>query len=144
MLLEEVGNTKSLWVKYEQAFIKNSLNYGKLKNSLLCFVDNENILRCRSRLAEAKRLDLDSKNPISLRNCSRFTEMTGLKFHQHVYHNGIETTLCKLRDIYWIIRWRQRVKSILQKCVTCRLIQGKTIAQLYFRTGSIAITPLKT
>ena len=33
LLLEEVENAKLLWVKYEQAFIKNSLNYGKLKNS---------------------------------------------------------------------------------------------------------------
>ena len=55
--------------------LKNSLNYGKWKNSLLLFIDNENILRCRSRLAESKRLDFDSKNSVLLRNCSRFTEL---------------------------------------------------------------------
>ena len=126
-LLEEVENTKLLWVKYEQSFIKNSLNYEKLKNSLLLFADNENILHCRSRLAEAKRLDFDSKNLILLRNYSRFTELTVLSFHQVVKHNCVETTLCRLRDVYWIIRGRQRVKSILRKCATCRLIQGKTI-----------------
>ena len=34
--LEEVENAKLLWlwVKYEQSFIKNRLNYRKLKNSL--------------------------------------------------------------------------------------------------------------
>ena len=58
-LLEEVENAKLLWVKDERSFIKNLLNYGKLKNSLLLFVDNENILRCRSRLTEAKRLDFE-------------------------------------------------------------------------------------
>ena len=128
LLLEEVENTKLLWVKHEQSFIKNSLNYKKLIISLILFIDNENILRCRSRLAETKRLDFDSENPILLGNCSRFTELTVIKFHQDVYHNGVETTLCKSRDIYWNIRGRQRVKSILRKCATCRLIQGKTIA----------------
>ena len=34
-LLEEVENAKLLWVKYERSYIKNLLNYGKLKNSLL-------------------------------------------------------------------------------------------------------------
>ena len=125
LLLEEAENGKLLWVKYKQSVIKNSLNYRKLKYSLLQFVDNENILRCRLRLAEANRLDFDSKNPILLRNCSRFTVLTILEFHQDVYHNGVETTLHKLEDIYWIIRGRQLVKSILRKCVTCRLIQGK-------------------
>ena len=102
-------------MKYEQSFIKNLHNYGKLENSLLLLNDNENILRCRSRLAEAKRLDFDSKNPILLRNCSRFTELTVLKFHKDVYHNGVETTLGKLRDIYRIVRERQQVKSFLRK-----------------------------
>ena len=115
LLFEEVENTKLLWMKYEQSFIKNLHNYGKLENSLLLLNDNENILRCRSRLAEAKRLDFDSKNPILLRNCSRFTELTVLKFHKDEYHNGVETTLGKLRDIYQIVRGRQQVKSILRK-----------------------------
>ena len=44
LLLEEVENTKLLWVK----------------------------------------LDFDSKNPILLRNYSRFTELTVLRFHQDV------------------------------------------------------------
>ena len=113
LLLEEVENAKVLCIQYGQTFIKNSLNYGKLKNSLLLLFDNEIILGCRSRLAEAKRLDFDSKKFFDLRNCSRFTELTVLKFHQDIYHNGIETTLCKLRHIYWIIRARQRIKSIL-------------------------------
>ena len=34
LLLEEVENANLLWVKYEKTFIKNPLNYGKLKNSL--------------------------------------------------------------------------------------------------------------
>ena len=126
--LEEIEYAKFLWVKYEQSFIKNSENYGKLKNSLNLFIDENNVIRCRSRLIEAKQLDYYSKNPILLRNDSRFTELIILKFHQDVYHNGVETTLCNLRNIYWIIRGRQRVKSVIRKCVICKLIQGKTVA----------------
>ena len=74
-MLKEVENAKLLWVKYEQSFIKNSLNYRKLKNSLSLLVDNEDILR--SRLAETQRLGFHSENTILL----RFMELTVLKFH---------------------------------------------------------------
>ena len=67
----------------------------KIHSATENLIDNKNILRCRSRLAEAKRLDFDSKNPMLLRNCSRFPELTVSKFHQDLYHNGVETTLCK-------------------------------------------------
>ena len=39
LFLEELEKAKLLWVKYEQSFIKNSLNYRKLKN-LLFFINN--------------------------------------------------------------------------------------------------------
>ena len=37
LFLEELEKAKLLWVKYEQSFIKNSLNYRKLKNLLFFF-----------------------------------------------------------------------------------------------------------
>ena len=95
-------------------------------------------MRFKSRLEEAKWLDFVLKSPILLRNCSRFTELTVLKFHQDVCHNGDETTLCKSRDIYQIIRGIQWVKSRLRKCVTCTLIQGKSSTN---RDSSITFVP---
>ena len=56
----------------------------KIKNSLLLFIANEKSLHCRSRLAGAKRLNFDSKNPVLQRNYSKYTDVTVLKFHQDV------------------------------------------------------------
>ena len=55
---------------------------------IILFIANEKSLHCKSRLAGAKRLNFDSKNPILQRNCSKYTDVTVLKFHQDVYHHG--------------------------------------------------------
>ena len=53
LLFEEIEKSKLVWVKYEQYFIKNSENYTKLKDSLNLFIDSQDVIRCRSRVAEA-------------------------------------------------------------------------------------------
>ena len=61
LLFEEIVKSKLLRIKYEQYFIKNSEDYIKLKNSLNLFIDSEDVIRCRSRTAEANRLTFDEK-----------------------------------------------------------------------------------
>ena len=39
-------------------------------------------------------------------------------------HNGVRETLTQLRQKYWVPRGRQFVRSLLRKCVTCRMIDG--------------------
>ena len=42
-------------------------------------------------------------------------------------HCGVESTLNKLRQIYWMIKGRQTVKKVLSKCIICKIVQGKTL-----------------
>ena len=51
-----------------------------------------------------------------------------LQCHHDVYHCGVQATLCKLWNNYWIVRGLQKVKSILKNCVVCKIIQGKPLA----------------
>ena len=51
-----------------------------------------------------------------------------LQCHHDVYHCGVQATLCKLWNNYWIVWGRQKVKSILKNCVVCKIIQGKPLA----------------
>ena len=128
LLFEEIEKSKLIWVKYEKYIFKNSENCTKLKNSLNLFIDIEDVIRCRSRIAEANQLTFNEKYPILLRNDSKFTSLVVLKCHHDVYNCGAQAILCNLRNNYWIGRGRQKIKSILKNCVVCKIIQRKPLA----------------
>ena len=113
LLFEEIEKSKLARVKYKQCFIKNSENYTKLKNSLNLFIDSEDVIWCRSRITEANQLTFNVKCPVLLRNDSKFTSLEVLKCCHDVYYCGVQTASYNLRNNYWMIWERQRVKSIL-------------------------------
>jgi hypothetical protein len=47
-------------------------------------------------------------------------------FHQQVMHGGLSLTLSKIRKQFWILCGRQAVKSVINKCVFCRRVKGKS------------------
>ena len=103
MLFEEIEKLKLVWVKDGQYLIKNPENYTKLKNSLNLFIDSQDVIRCRSRVAEANQFKFNEKCVILLRNDSKLTSLVVLKCHYDVYHCGVQATLCNLRNNYWIV-----------------------------------------
>ena len=134
LLFEEIEKSKLVWLKYEQCFIKNSENYTKLKSALNLFIDSENVIRCRSRIAEANQLTFNEKYPILLKNDSKFNSLvSGFKmpsWRLSSWRLSLWSTgnLINLRKNYWIVRGLQKVKLILRNCVVCKIIQGKTLA----------------
>ncbi|XP_045139268.1 uncharacterized protein LOC123520764 [Portunus trituberculatus] len=44
-------------------------------------------------------------------------------------HGGVESTLCKLQEKFWVPRARKIIKSIKSRCVTCRKLEGKVEKQ---------------
>ena len=44
--------------------------------------------------------------------------------HEKVFHNGIRDTLNLLRQKYWVLRGREKVKSIVRQCIVCKKIEG--------------------
>ena len=67
---EEINSSKKLCIKHEQSFIINSGKFGKNKNSLKLFCDDENILRLNTRISNFENFNYDKKYPILLRNDS--------------------------------------------------------------------------
>ena len=67
---------------------------------------------------------------ILLRTHSLFTDLLILKYLEECYHSGINATVNLLRTKFWIIRGRQTVKKYLKKCLTCKIVQGKTLKPL--------------
>ena len=68
-----------------------------------------------------------NKFPILLKSQSHFTMLIILKMHERTYFSGVGVTLSNIRELYWIVKGRQIVKKVLQKCVLCKFIQGQTI-----------------
>ena len=87
------------------------------------YIDETGIIRCRSRIGNAMMPD-SSKKPILLPSKSRYSELLLEDCHEKVFHNGLRDTLNVLRQKYWVLRGREKVKSIVRKCVVCKKIEG--------------------
>ena len=78
------------------------------------FVDDNGILRCQSCLCQTENLSFNYCNPIYIPHEEQFVKLVILKAHNHVCHSGVKSTLNQLRTKYWIIKGRQKVKTICE------------------------------
>ena len=51
-----------------------------------------------------------------------------LQAHTQLHHSGVNATLTLLCQCYWIPSGRQRVRSLISKCVICKRVAGKPYA----------------
>ena len=93
------------------------------------FLDTKGVLRVGSRLENAN-IERERKYPAILpkddenvRSLIRFT-------HAQLKHAGQKTTLCELREKFWILQGMQAVKSIVTKCVNCQKKFKRPASQL--------------
>ena len=54
-----------------------------------------------------------------------FAKLVILKCHDQVMHSGVPETLVQLRSRYGIVKGRLMVKSIINKCVLCKKLEGR-------------------
>ena len=87
--------------------------------------DNQ-MWRCGGRLQNAD-LSFSAKHPILLNKRHHFRSLIVRSAHGRVQHDGVKETLTEIRAKYWIIEGRSLVKSLIQKCVTCRRFEGRPL-----------------
>ena len=78
------------------------------------FINEEGILRCRTRLKHTVVID-SSKYPILLPSKHYFTTLTIRQIHAETGHNSVSYTLSACRERFWILRGRQSVKTVIKK-----------------------------
>ncbi|XP_028967236.1 uncharacterized protein LOC114828214 [Galendromus occidentalis] len=83
-------------------------------------VDENNLLRIRTRLVEGLHYTFEEKNPVVIPGNSRLAVLLIIDAHRVNAHFGVSTVLNQLRRRFWITRGRQVIKSILRRCVVCR------------------------
>ena len=74
-----------------------------------------------------KNFQYEKRHPIILQNNPHFTDLIIFDAHQKVYRNGVRFTLNYIRATYWTVKGRQTIKMVLEKCIICKMVQGKTL-----------------
>ena len=100
-------------------------NFANLKHQLSLFEDTDGLWRCDGRLENAE-MNFNQKYPYIIKRKNEFTELVIRSCHKNVMHNGINETLCNIRQQYWIPKPRTIIKKLIRQCITCRKAEGKS------------------
>ena len=91
------------------------------------FLDDDDILRCRTRINNASISDA-SKRPILMPRDHHYSKLIIRESHESVFHYGLRETLNHVRTQYWILRGREAVKKVIRPCVICKRAEGLPFA----------------
>ena len=94
--------------------VKKSSSIVKFK-LMLC---EHGILRVSGRISEAPST-FDSKHQMILPQNNHVTTLIIRYYHQQLGHCGQEMLLSQLREEFWIIKGRARIKQVIGKCIAC-------------------------
>jgi hypothetical protein len=72
----------------------------------------------------------ETKHPRILPSNHRITHLLIVHVHETCGHLGINYTLSKLRERFWVLKGVAAVKRALRKCFVCRRMHGKAGVQL--------------
>ena len=121
------------WVKtsqqevYSNVLVNITTKSRRKRNTLIrqlrLFLD-DGLLRCGGRIHNAP-LSATAKFPLLLPPKHHLTSLIILDAHVRLFHAGTNSTLTMIRQKFWIPTGRQRIKSILLHCTTCRRHMGK-------------------
>ena len=109
------GNSHSMKYKESWRFIKD----------LCLFLDKDGILRSHGRLEHKKRL-VTMNDLIVLPPKSKLAELVVLQQHKSHQHVGVGETLSLIREEFWRPRGRQTIKTLLYRCILCRMVKART------------------
>jgi len=89
------------------------------------FVCNDGMLRVGGRMRKAL-FDNDIKHPVLLPKECAISRMIVQYHHSKVKHSGRTTTINSIRQHgIWIINVNYLVRSVINRCTTCRILRGK-------------------
>ena len=126
----EISNAERMWFKDLQAsdfsselsHIKNKTAATSLNKNLNLYINKDGLLCSQGRISCFESGLANS--PILVPRNKAFEKLIILDSHARICHGGVSASLCKIRESFWILRGRQRVKSLIRNCVTCRKISG--------------------
>ncbi|XP_023247285.1 uncharacterized protein LOC111643520 [Copidosoma floridanum] len=102
--------------------IEQNKGTGSTKNTKLAafdpFIDADGLLRVGGRLRHAQIPDRQ-KYPILLPSYHHVTDLIIREVHHSLLHAGIQGTLYKIRQRFWLLDGKNQVRRIVRRCITC-------------------------
>ena len=120
---EEITESKRVWIRALQEEVKKETKFKQMKDSLGIGEDPEGFLRCVGRLGRSKA-PFEAKHPLILPTNNWVTTLLIRDAHEAVFHNKVKETLVELRSKHWVVRGKQKVKSVVDKCRLCKILEG--------------------
>lgn len=117
---------------------QKGLNIQDFKN-LDPFKDDDGIIRVGGRVDKAN-ITFDERHPILLSGSKKISSATALQYHNRC-HSGISTTMAKIRRRFWITTLGKIVKSIKNRCVTCKKYAQRLERQIMAELPESRVNP---
>ncbi|GFW72420.1 integrase catalytic domain-containing protein [Trichonephila clavipes] len=135
----ELRNAAEVLVKsVQQSEFKSEIKCLQLKHqipknskilSLKPFLDKDGLLRVGGRLKFSNLSD-SQKHQLILPNTHHLTDLIINHFHKISLHSGTQTTLFLIRQYYWIPSGQNRVRRVINRCLTCFKTRIRTVNQM--------------
>jgi len=108
----EIELAKNHWVKKVQTDAQTAVGFEQQKEKLNLTEDERGILRCYGRIK--------GDYPIYLPDSDLFTRKLIMHEHMQTLHGGVNSTMARIRNQWWIPKLRRLVKSIIHGCPGCK------------------------
>jgi len=117
----EYDHAMTEWAKDRQSVVFHA-EVDNLRQ-LHLFLDDGGLIRYGVRIHNAP-LSGNTKFPLLLPSKANFTDLVIRTTHVKQLHAGVKSTLTALRQSYWVPSGRQRVKTLIDKCITSTKVSG--------------------
>ena len=119
ILPEDIQLAENLWISSAQE--NNNHDLQEIKYKKLQLYVKYGILVVTGRTEQWMEATWNKQYFVLLPKDHRFSYLVALHVHNSTGHLGTEATIAKIRSKYWIIGIRGLVKSIIHKCVRCKI-----------------------
>lgn len=109
---------------YFQSGLKNFKNIPPLVSQLNLFLDDQGLIRVRSKF-KAWKYNRDNKFPLLLPQNSHLTHLIVMDTHCRLLHSGCYAVLTELRKHYYIPKHFSTIQKSLKECVHCRRFNAR-------------------
>jgi len=111
LMTEELQAAEKFWIIQAQAV-------QVLKSDVRLRADEDGMLRCVGRVP--------NYHPVFLPRNSTLATLIVQQVHEQMLH-GVSTTMCRMRENYWIPKLRSLKKKVIRNCNVCRRYWKKPI-----------------
>lgn len=137
----QIAQKQSFKLEFELLLKNKTLSSRSKILSLSPFVDNEhNVIRVGGRL-DASSYAYEKKHPVLLHASHYLTRLIFEREHTRTMHAGPQLLLATIRETIWPVNGRRLAIRVVNNCVRCRRIAGRTLTPKMGNLPSQRITP---